>query len=364
MKHLNGGDVSQTVKTNAPLKTKLLFWLIMGALSTTIAETVCLSSPFPFFTIWGVIAVIPLYTLHILALSYLVFRKGTVNLHVLFTAGAIFGMYEAYITKVIWGPTWGPDNIHFAGIAPLQTFLLIFFWHPIMAFIIPIFIAENCFTGSSETLMILPPALRNRLSDKRGASMITLIFALYCGIYQSMPAANYYIPFMVQGANCIVFSILGYFWKYRVKGAQYTFRELLPSRTQASTILVLLGLFYTIHGIYDRAEVYPRTIDGYITVWAFYVVLGLLLHYRLKTASALQPFADERIKASPLRQYAMPLCWLFQAVMTVTAFVFIAIKPVSIAILFISWIIGTYYGISSILKGIKYTNFLRIVKEL
>ena len=88
-------------------KAKYLFWLIMGALSTVLAEVVAGSSPFPFFDAWGILVVFPLYTLHILVLSYIVFRKCVPTLKNLFLAGALFGLYEAYITKVLW-TGWQP----------------------------------------------------------------------------------------------------------------------------------------------------------------------------------------------------------------------------------------------------------------
>ncbi|MFB0504573.1 MAG: hypothetical protein ACETWE_12125, partial [Candidatus Bathyarchaeia archaeon] len=53
---------------------RLFFWIILGTLSTFFAEVLSGSDLFPFFHWWGLLVTTPLYTLHILVLSYVVFR--------------------------------------------------------------------------------------------------------------------------------------------------------------------------------------------------------------------------------------------------------------------------------------------------
>jgi hypothetical protein len=53
----------------APLRVRLVFWALMGALSVVFAEVVACSTPFPFIHPWGVIVVVPLYSLHTLVLA-------------------------------------------------------------------------------------------------------------------------------------------------------------------------------------------------------------------------------------------------------------------------------------------------------
>ena len=56
------------------LRTKLFFWLILGTLSVFFAEVAGGSAPFPFYDAWGLYAVLPLYTLHIVFLAFAVMR--------------------------------------------------------------------------------------------------------------------------------------------------------------------------------------------------------------------------------------------------------------------------------------------------
>ncbi len=85
----------------APKKIRYTFWLLLGVLSTVIPEVIAGSDIYPFFKITDYLIVIPLYTLHSLVLWYVIWNWGKPRLYNLFPAGAIFGLYEAYMTKVI-----------------------------------------------------------------------------------------------------------------------------------------------------------------------------------------------------------------------------------------------------------------------
>src|SRR5487761_2441455 len=81
---------------------KCAFWLIAGMLSVVCVEVPAGSTMFPFFTIWGVLVVWPLYLLHSVFLAGVGFRCGQPRFWPLYSAGMLYGMYEAYITKVVW----------------------------------------------------------------------------------------------------------------------------------------------------------------------------------------------------------------------------------------------------------------------
>lgn len=94
-----GGDAT---KGPGPSRgQRLLFCIILGCLSCFFAEVVSGSYPYPFTTPWGLLSVFPLYTLHTLVLASLVYRRGRPRFSTLYQAGCVFGMYEAYVTKVL-----------------------------------------------------------------------------------------------------------------------------------------------------------------------------------------------------------------------------------------------------------------------
>ena len=54
------------------VRTKLMFWALLGCLSVIFAEVVSGSSLFPFLSLWGIIGVFPLYALHTRVLAWVV----------------------------------------------------------------------------------------------------------------------------------------------------------------------------------------------------------------------------------------------------------------------------------------------------
>jgi len=60
---------------NRPSKSrKLAFWLLIGMISVMFVEVPAGSTMFPFFTIWGMFVVLPLYLLHSVFFAAVVFR--------------------------------------------------------------------------------------------------------------------------------------------------------------------------------------------------------------------------------------------------------------------------------------------------
>ncbi|NIA12564.1 MAG: hypothetical protein GWP08_00695 [Nitrospiraceae bacterium] len=113
-------------------------------LSTAFAEVTCGSDRFPFFLPWGILMVTPLYTLHLVCLASILARTRRLTWPGLCFAGALFGMYEAYITKVLWAPDWGLElAVPFAGVMWLHVVLLVFWWHPLMAFVVPLWVGGD-----------------------------------------------------------------------------------------------------------------------------------------------------------------------------------------------------------------------------
>ena len=125
-------------------RARLVFCLLLGALSTLCAEVTIGASPLVFFDAWGLAVVFPLYTLHILVLAPLVLRRpGGTSFPALYLAGVLFGLYEAYITKVLWNPPWDMAALRIGDVAVTTTLMIACFWHPFMAFITPLLLAER-----------------------------------------------------------------------------------------------------------------------------------------------------------------------------------------------------------------------------
>jgi hypothetical protein len=256
-------------------RMRVFFWLILGSFSVYFAEVVSGSDIFPFYKPVSWILVFPLYTLHTLVLWYVVFRHGRGRLYALFPAGALFGLYEAYITKVIWSPTWNDAPIRLGGVAIVETLLLVLFWHAFMAFIVPLFLAETALTSSREVLTGLPVRARRALTSK-AASRLAYVLPVVGGLFQSVGASTPFDSLASGVLNSAFLIVLTVIWR-RKGGDRHRLRDLLPGPKGFRILLVLLGADYLLLGALLRPEEIPG-LGAQATVWVLYVFFGLLLY--------------------------------------------------------------------------------------
>jgi hypothetical protein len=273
---------------------RALFWLILGSLSVYFAEVVSGSDILPFVRPVSWVLVFPLYTLHTLVLWYAVFTYGRGWLYALFPAGALFGLYEAYITKVIWSPTWNTAPYRLGGVAVVETLLLVLFWHAFMAFIVPIFLAETALTSSREVVSGLPGWAKRALTSK-WASRVVYVLPVVGGLFQSIGCTT---PFdsLASGVLSSAFPIaLIVIWK-RKGGEKYSFRDLLPGSSGFRLLLVLLGVDYLALGALLRPEELPG-VGAQSTVWMMYAFFGLLLYLGIR--------GSRRMEDDPMGSYGL-----------------------------------------------------------
>ncbi|MGB4809269.1 MAG: hypothetical protein WBP39_07185, partial [Candidatus Phosphoribacter baldrii] len=154
-------------------RDRIGFAVVLTAVSGLLIENGTSSSPWLFFDAWGLLFVLPLYGLHVLLLGRAVLATPRPTLPLLYVAGALLGLYEAYITKVLWSPTWGPtDGPVVGGLHVFQTAVLVLFAHPVLAFIAPLVIAEAHLVGRSGVIAGMPPRLAAALGSPRGRAWI------------------------------------------------------------------------------------------------------------------------------------------------------------------------------------------------
>lgn len=336
------------------LRTKILFWIVLGSLSVVLTEVVVYSTPYPFFTGWGILVVCPLYTLHALILAFIVFRGGKVRMTSLYIAGAIFGMYEAYITKVLWDPTWAPEaNITVGGVYVVHTALLVLFCHSVLAFMIPIFTAENLFTNSSETFDALPKRLQRLLGRPKSIFIVALLFGLFCGMNQSVNSPNPAASLLSAGSAVCVLFAFGLLFKRINRKYNYGMRELLPSNKQAFVLALLLLFMYLFWGVFILPGSLPESLLPHLTVWAIYAMLFFLLYYNLKGSEPI----DESAVPSRLKSRWWKIGIAFGLAFPAGSAILVPVKKISAIIMLASWITACFAG-----AGILVYLFVNILR--
>ncbi|MGV8146693.1 MAG: hypothetical protein ACLKAK_08570 [Alkaliphilus sp.] len=254
-------------------KTKVFFWIIFGAISTFFAEVVSGSFHFPFLInidAWGVLFLIPFYTFHVLIMAYFVYNYGKPLFHTLFIAGAIIGMYEAYATGILWtGWNEGPMITIFK-LGVIETIILVLFWHPIMAFFVPVIVVETLLTKTRESITDI-----KRFTTKKYLIALAVLFAFF----QAFNTTTILKSLLAGIANIPVLALMIYLWrKYYLD--RYRMVDLLPSKKQVSIIFILLMLQYAF--LASMLSYKTLSLTSHAFIWFLYCMLFCVFHKSLK----------------------------------------------------------------------------------
>lgn len=328
---------------SVPKKHKWLFWIILAAFSTFFAEVLSGSDMFPFFNAWGILVVVPLYGLHIILLASLVYRADKPRFSSLIYAGMLFGLYEAYLTKVLWAPPWG-DPVIIAGFAPVETLVLVFWWHAWFSFIIPLLVVEKLLTCSTSLGHSLPGKF-GKLFNSWGGLAGVMAFG---GLFQSINSPGVGASLLSGISTTVVLVSLVLLWKRITKDQTYSMAELLPDRKQFKWLLIPVGIMYLTMGILIRPDGYPRLI-GHLMIWILY---GITIYLFSKSQKKPAPELDE----NELDNWT-PQRWLFLAgIFTLSATAGeILMGQIYEPLALVFWFGGIVFGVVMFIKAVRMT---------
>jgi hypothetical protein len=330
-------------ENSIPKKHQWLFWIILACFSTFFAEVFSGSDMFPFFHGWGLLVVVPLYGLHIILLASLVYRAPQPRFSSLVFAGMIFGLYEAYLTKVLWAPPWG-DPMIIAQIAPIETLVLVFWWHAWFSFIIPLLVAEKLLTNSTSLGRSLPGRIGKFFNSWSGLAAVMA----FGGLFQSInsPSIGESLLSGILTTAVLVFMVL--IWKRVTKEHSYNMADLLPNKKQFKRLLIPVGIMYLAMGILLRPDWYPGLL-GHIMIWLLYGVSFYLLN-KSQQGTVLTP-DDTEIETWQLKQWILlagifPLAAVAGEILT---------SPFSDLMALIFWFGGIAFGLFTFIKAVRLT---------
>ena len=242
--------------------------LLVGCLSMLFGEVMAGSSRAWFLDPWGLLLTLPLYLGHVLLLVWVAFRTKRVSLVSLYFLGIIFALYEAALTKVLWAGYWDVTDKgfgKFAGLSMLEYPILVFFWHPVMSFIMPV-VAFQWMTGV--------PMISNH---SRLLSVNYCKRALFCLLALTMPAflasGSGYDPLSANTAilgNVLICASLAFF----ARGSELN--SLVFSASGSRILFVLLIITYAGWLFFVYPERLPTEPVAYLSVAATYLVAGYL----------------------------------------------------------------------------------------
>jgi len=292
-------------ETNAPgLGHRLFFWFLLATLSMALPEVLgTLNDPIPWAHRNGWTLGYPVYGLHVLFLAGLMYRFPIAGLTTLLAYGGLFGLYEGYLIKQLWNPNWGETaTLSIGGVRVLHTLLLVFWTHPLMAFILPLVLCELLAVAPGRLSARLPFITRTR----RRRLVFLLLVALYFGIttgkgLEGRGAIG--IPII----SLVIFAALGLAWRLGFRGQRWRLEDLLPRRTGLVVLAVLLAVEYGVYGSQLRAEAFPGAWLPHVLVWGIYAFLvAVIVRVTRRTAEAP---VEDRPAPSNTEAFALSAAW-------------------------------------------------------
>jgi hypothetical protein len=253
------------------LMKKIFPILLIGTLSMLFAEVFSGASQTWFFEGWGLLVTYPLYLAHVLFFLWLALKWKKVSLVHLYFFGVLFGLYESWITKVLWAgymDASGPGFGTMLGLAIPEFPILVFFWHPLMSFIMPILVFE-ILTGKVLTV-------HTSILQKTKAKKILLAFGVVL-FGASIANGNQYN--LLSSNLSLMGTFLLVFLTY-LPSRKYDLGVFAFGKRGFIVISVYLLLLYTLMFVFALPERIPRTVLPYLSILMFY---GLIILHLLKS---------------------------------------------------------------------------------
>jgi len=328
-------------------KTRFLFLLLLSMISVFFAEVISGSMKYPLLDLWGYFVVIPLYGLHTIILLYIIIRNNE-NKKILFStlyfAGVLFGLYEAYITKVLWVGL-SDDSFIFIQLSVIDFIVLVFFWHPIFSFIIPSLVFEKLMTNTNYIYQGLPKLMKRLLDNKVGIAILFIVV----GIFSAFNGVSLEGLFLSLIAMSIPILIIIYLFRKKELHQKYSLSEILPSKRGIIFCSIYLAFIYVFMTFFISFEV--LTLSNQIVIWVIYLIFGFIF-YKKVINNTHEPISTSECTPIPFLTIVIYLSIIIvSGLLFVLVFWLLGIRDIFTIVTWISWILlGIYLLIYSMLK--------------
>jgi hypothetical protein len=192
----------------------------------------------------------------------------------------LFALYESWITKVLWAGYFGQTPIlgTLGGIAILEFSVLVFFWHPFLAFIMPIMVFQVFATENKSPEQAEGEILPNHakyLLPKRKNIVFTVLLIIIGSLFLSLNT-GYNIPLAI-GASLGTVVLLMLFAKLAQRQS-FSIHSLQLGKTGFIGVTIYLVILY----IVTFFILLPERIPGFlpiILIVLIYLVIILLIKF-------------------------------------------------------------------------------------
>ena len=260
-------------------ETSVMAILLFGILSMVFGQVFYGSSPLWFLDFFGWSVLFPLVWFQSLLLINIALYYERTSLTQLYLLGIIYGLYEAWITKVVWAgylhnvPVFGT----FLGFAIAEFLIKVLFWHPVFSFIIPVIIFQIIIqeTNKGEAAEIYTSHLRfmsNNIQNKVLLGVVVVIGALF--LIKGLEG-NALAILVAAGINFAFIFLLGYL-TISLSKRPLSLDSLKVGKRGLSIISIYLIAIYSISFLTVNEEMIASIGTILLTVVFYIIVLTML----------------------------------------------------------------------------------------
>ncbi len=253
--------------------------ILIGCLSMFIAEVFAGSSQIWILDLWSLLVTFPLYLSHVLLFLNLAMRTKRTSIPQLYLWGVLFGLYESWITKVLWSGypgSEGPILGLLGGIAFVEFIVLVFFWHPLLAFVIPVMVFESLAYSkeidNSIDDIIFPSHVK--YLNKRSIVIKTLvILVVMAPAFLSVNSGFNIITAILAGLTSVMLIYI-----FSKLAGNFSVNQLMLGKIGLGIVIIYLILLYSITWFIIAPEKIPTSIVPFLLIIGFYLGTGVLLY--------------------------------------------------------------------------------------
>ena len=339
---------------NVPEKGRIYQIVLVGILSMFFAEVCSGASVLWFFNAWSLLVTFPLYWAHILFFITLAIKTKRTTLSHLYLWGVLFGLYESWITKVVWAGYFSSPPLipPIFGFAAVETIVIVLFWHPIFSFIIPILVFEILAINTNRELSgstlknIIIPSHVGYIIKTRGNSAKAFAIVFIGSTFLLANSGFNIISSLITliGTFVILYAVLKI---GQHKAKFFSIYSLKLQRRGFTIVTIYLIMLYLVTFPLLRPEAIPPLPTLLLTLCFYGVIIFLLYIYKpvpeddttLKKKSELFSFKD-------IKKWTVAFI-----VVIVVESILIFIVPILFMITYLSFIvIGLLLFVSVIIK--------------
>jgi hypothetical protein len=297
---------------------------------------------------WTVLVTYWLYFAHFFFFTTLAVRTGRTSLSSLYFWGVLFGLYESWITKVVWSGYGGDGTFAMGRIGPygFSEISMVFFYHPVVSFMLPLAVA--CLL--CPPLRRLFPDLARFTGKSRGARFVqaylVLVFAAVMGMNSGGP-----VNLVLNLAVAIILLLVLLRLATPVLASLDGRPIVVFGRWGFTALCGYLALLYGISYFAIRPEGLP-SIAVQLFTFVFYAlaITGLWLHRRRKPLGADAALVE--------RRELKLVVWLFVVLLALSFVISIfGLNPVFglfIALNFVLWTLSGFgFAALALVKGVR-----------